>query len=45
MFLEDKGRLWIERRQAWPTGKWQFVKAKGKPCVGMRCLVLIAQVN
>jgi hypothetical protein len=25
-----KACLWIERRQMWPVGKWQFIKEKGK---------------
>ena len=30
-----KDCLWIERRQTWPIGKWQFIKAKGEtPCLG-----------
>ena len=40
-----KDCLWIERRQMWLKGKWQFIKVKGKPCVRMRCLILIGHVN
>ena len=25
-----KDRLWIERRQMWPTGKWEVMKVKGE---------------
>ena len=25
-----KDCIWIERRQTWPTDKWQFVKVKGE---------------
>lgn len=25
---KDKILLWIERRQTWPLGKWQFIKGK-----------------
>ena len=41
----SKDCLWIERRQMWPIGKWQFIKVKGDPCVRMRCLILIGHVN
>lgn len=23
--------LWIEKKQMWPIGKWQFIKKKGEP--------------
>ena len=34
-----KDCLWIEKRQMWHIGKWQFIKVKEKPCVRMRCLI------
>ena len=24
----------LERRQKWPTGKWQFIKERGNPVLG-----------
>jgi hypothetical protein len=33
--------LWVEMRQMWAIGKWQFIKERRKPCVWMRSLILI----
>lgn len=45
-FVLGGQRTALDREETtWPVGKWQFVEVKGKPCVGMRCLVLIGQVN
>ena len=37
---ETKDFLWIEMRQMWPLGKWQFIKGKEKP-LRMSWLILI----
>lgn len=34
-----------DRRQTWPTGKWRFVKGKGKPMLGQDVFILIGHVN
>ena len=40
-----KNCLWIDGRQMRLIGRWKFIKGKGKPCVRMRCLILIEHVN
>lgn len=42
---ERKDCPWIERRQMWPIGKWQFIVVKGDPRVKMRCLIFTDHVN
>lgn len=40
-----KDHLWIESRQMWQIGKWQFIKIKGKAPYPMRCLSLVGRDN
>ena len=42
-----KDCLWIERRQMWPIGKWQFIKGKENrpPHVRTRRLVFIEHAD
>ena len=30
-WIVTKDCFWIERRQSWHTGKWKFIKVRGKP--------------
>jgi hypothetical protein len=41
----DKGLPLDRRRHMWTTGKWYILMEKEKPCVRMRCLILIGHVN
>ena len=39
-----KDCLWIEKRQKWPIGKWQFIKVQEETRVRMRCLIFFVHV-
>ena len=41
----DKGLPLHREEKDGSTGKWLFIKVKEKPCVRMKCLILIGHIN